>query len=411
MKLLAPTLLLLTAAHAHAAGDALRLQDAVQRGLDRYQTIAQRKNLARAADALSTNARLQYLPDLTAGVQQTYGTVNGWYGPQLPIGTLSISSSGPTYSSQSWNSSFGANYLLAGNWEFFTFGRVSARIDLADATRSRADADLEQEQFIHCVRVAGAYLDLLVAQQLTRVATSNLERTTTVLTNVEARAKSGLVPQVDASIAKADVSRATLDLIDARDREQRLTTQLAIFLADDQTSYALDESFVDHQPDLYDTKSLVPDNPQLKFQDARVVEADQTARTLQRSAMPGFNLGAAYQARAGGFDWNYSPQFPDRHTQSYLDGVKPDRENYVVGVTLAWNVASLLKIKEQVSAQEATAASYRNERDHLKRVLENQLRFADERIENYRMAVREVPYEYEAASAAYEQRKLSTIAD
>lgn len=386
-----------------ASAEPLRMQQAIDQGAREFQSISSRKNQARAAKSAASAARLAYLPDVTAAVQQTFGTVNGWFGPQLPIGLSAISSAGPTSPSQSWNSGFGANYLFASNWEFFTFGRVSSRIDLADAQARRADADVAQETFVHSVRVASAYLDLLVAQQLTRVAASNLERVQTVYDRVSARARSGLVPEVDAQVAAADMARARLDIIDARDREQRLATQLATFLNASDRNFLLEEEFLSHAPERFTTVAAVPENPQVRFQDARVVEAEQLASTIQRSVMPGFNLGAAYQIRASGFDSDYNPG-NGNFTRSYWDGVSPDRSNYIVGVTLAWNIASLLKIKDQVAAQESTAAAFRDERNQVAMQLGNQLQLADDRIVNLREAMTEVPKQYEAASLAYKQR-------
>ena len=174
-----------------AWAEPLRMHDAVTRAVSRYRSLAVKRHELNAAEARATGVRDAYLPDVTAAAQQSFGTVNGAFGPQTPIGLQGISSAGPTSSDQSWNAAFGANYLLAVNWELFTFGRVDARIDLADASARRAKADLEQERFVHGVRVAGTYLDLLVAQQLARVATSNLERASSVQNAVAARARPG----------------------------------------------------------------------------------------------------------------------------------------------------------------------------------------------------------------------------
>lgn len=386
------------------ANEPLPLHTAVARGLARYQRLAAKKDEVGAAHALATNARNAYLPDVTAAVQQSYGTVNGAFGPQTPIGLQGIASAGPTAPAQSWNSGFGANYLLAANWEFLTFGRVDARIDLADAQARRAGADLAQETFVHGVKVAGAYLELLAQKQLARVAESNLERTATVQQNVRARADGGLVPEVDRSMADAEVSRAKLTVIETRDREQALTAQLAVFIDTPSDRIALDGSLLARRPARFATTTQLAEAPQVKFQEARIDEAAHTKRAIARSILPGLNLVGAFHARAGGFDHDYAPAFPERHTQSYFGGVVPDRANYVVGLTLAWNLMSPLKIREQVRAQSFGVSALRNERALVLSQLQNDARLADQRIQNARETVDEVPLQYDAAEAAYRQK-------
>ncbi len=403
-------------------GGRVSLDAALSRALSRYRSLEAKRYEVDAAEARATGARDAYLPDVTAAAQQSFGTVNGAFGPQTPIGVQGISSAGPVAPEQSYNAAFGANYLLAFNWELFSFGRVDSRIDLADASVRRAKADLEQERFALKVRVAGVYLDLLVAQQLTRVAGANLERAASVESAVEARSRTGLVPEVDRETASAEVSRARLAVVDARDREQRLSTQLAIYLdvvpGRDQRSalFDLDESYLSRSPSRFATAASLEDNPQLQYQSSRVDEAEALAKATSRSIRPSLNLGAAYHLRASGFGFDYAPT-NGRYTTSYVDGVWPNRSNFIVGITLSWNLMSPLKNRGANASSEATAAAARSDHDLLESQLRNQASLADVRITNMLEFVREVPRQLSAAEAAYTQKKalydngLSTLVE
>ncbi|MBX3261482.1 MAG: TolC family protein [Labilithrix sp.] len=401
-------LILASALVASVAGPAraetLRLEDAVSRARSRYRSLAVKRHELAAAEARATGARDAYLPDVTAAAQQSFGTVNGAFGPQTPIGFQGISSAGPTSSAQSWSSAFGANYLFAVNWELFTFGRIDARIALADASTRRATADLEQEKFVHGVRVASAYLELLVATQVARVAAANLERAVAVESSVEARARTGLVPAVDLSTASAEVSRARLSVVDARDRAQRLATQLAVYLDAPSATFELDESFLSRAPSRFVTAVSIANSPQLRFQAARIDEAEALSRATSRSIRPGLALVGAYHMRASGFEFDYTPS-SGRYSSGYLDGVLPDRSNFIVGLTLSWNLMSPLKNRGPNAAAEETAASIRSEQALVESQLQNETALADARIENMREFVREVPRQLSAAAAAYEQKK------
>jgi len=396
---------------------ALKLSDAVTLGVQNYQSIQAKRQYLGASDALSKNARNEYLPNVIASVQQNYGTVNGQFGPLGAVGVLGVSSAGPTSSNESWNAAFGALYIINANWEVFTFGRVQSRIQLADAQVRRDSADLDQERFVHSVKVAGAYLNLLVAQQFIRNAEANLRRAEAVRQNVRARALTGLNPGVDSSLANSEVSRAKLSLIEMHTNEQQVTNQLAQLLNVTASSFVLDTTFIGNTPQSFNTSQDLANNPQVKFYKARIDQANSAARVARRSMLPGINLFGVYQARASGFQYNYSPEFPDRYTTDYGKGVNPSRYNYVAGVSVAWNLVSPLKVRQQARAQEFVSEGYRYEYEQINTQLKNQLIFSDQRITNSLQSLQEVPLQYRAASDAYLQKSvlykngLTTIVD
>lgn len=395
----------------------LALPEAVETGVQQYQSIQAKRSYLHASEALTRNARNEYLPNVIAAVQQAYGTVNGQFGPLGAVGVLGVASAGPSYSDQRWNAAFGALYIISANWEVYTFGRVRARIDLAKAQVHRDSADLEQEEFVQRVRISGAYLNLLVAQQFLRNGRSNLERAEAVQRTVRARTKTGLNPGVDSSLANAELSRARLSLIELRTNEQQVRNQLAQLLNVAPTEFVLDSTLLGKSPQTLNAAVAVADNPQVKFYQARIGQAEQAARVAHRSIMPGISLFGVYQARASGFDYNYTPEFPERYSSRYSDGVDPSRYNYVAGVSFSWNLISPFKVRQQARAQQFVAEGYRHEYDQVRVQLEDQLILADQRLVNSLQSLQEAPLQYDAASDAYTQKNvlykngLTTIVD
>jgi outer membrane protein TolC len=383
---------------------ALSLPEAVELGVNSYQSIKAKQNYLNASQALQKNARNEYLPNVIASMQQNYGTVNGQLGPLAAVGVLGVASAGPSYSEESWNAAFGALYILNTNWEVFTFGRLKSRIELTDAQARQDSADLQQEQFIHGVKVAGAYLNLLVAQRFVRNARENLTRAEAIQRDVRARVLSGLNAGVDSSLANAEASRAKLQWLEMINNEQQNSNVLAQLLNIDSQTFALDTTFLDKIPSEFQTAADLAQNPQVRFFQARIDQAESAARVTQRSIMPGVNLFGIYQARASGFQYNYTPEFPERYSQNYSDGVKPSRYNYVAGVSLAWNLISPLRVRQQVHAQRYIAEAYRNEYDQINQELQNQLILSDQRIQVSIQSVQEVPLQYKAASDFYVQK-------
>lgn len=396
---------LLPESRAQLAG-ALNLSEAVKTGLNNYQSIKARTNYIKASAAQVANIKNQYLPDVTAALQEAYGTVNGQFGPAAAIAGGGIASAGPGYSRQSWNAAFGSVYLLNANWEFVSFGRLRSRIGAAQAQLRLDSAALLQEQFVQEVKIAGTYLNLLIAQRFIQNAQANIDRVAYVQQSVIARAKNGLIAGVDSSIANAEVSGARLAYLQAVSNEQRIRNQLAQLLNAAPEPFQLDSSFFSQTPVNYNTAFAVTENPQVKFYAQRIEQSNATAHFLRKSINPGLNLFGTLQGRGSGFEYNYTPEFTDRYTKSYLDGIRPQRYNYLLGIGITWNLLSPAKIKQQVKAQDYLSAAYKDEYDLAATQLKDQLVLADQQIENSLKSVQEAPRQLQAARDAYLQKTV-----
>ena len=384
----------------------LNLSDAVKNGLSNYQSIKARANYIKSSQAQVQQVKNQYLPDVIGAIQQAYGSVNGQVGVASPVAGT-VSSSGPSYSSQSWNAAFGSVYLVNVNWEFISFGRLRSRIDAALAQVKTDSANYVQEQFVTSVKIAGTYLNLLIARRFILNAQANIDRAAYVQQSVIARAKSGLIAGVDSSIANAEVSGARLAYLQATANEQRIRNQLVQLLNAAPDQYAeLDSSFFSNTPSNYNTSFAVAENPQVKFYEDRILQSTVLEKYLRRSINPGLNLFGTFQSRGSGFDYNYTPDFTDRYSKSYLDGIKPDRYNYLLGVGISWNLMSPFKIKQQVKSQAYISAAYKDEYDLVLTQLKDQLVLADQQIDNSLKSIAEAPMQLKAATDAYQQKTV-----
>jgi len=395
----------------------LTIQDAVNNALEKYQSIQAKKSYIKASQSLIQNAKNEYLPNVIAGIQNSYGTVNGQFGPLGAVGVLGVASAGPASEHQSWNAAFGSLYIVNANWEAFTFGRVRSRIDLAVSQSQKDSADLAQEEFIHSVKVSSAYMNLLLAQRLQRAAESNLGRALTVQQLVRARVNSGLNPGVDTSLTNAEVSRARLALTDVRNTIQQNANLLAQYLNVAPEDFRLDTALLDKIPSRFDSNGSIEQNPQIRYYQSRINQSGLAAKAISKNALPSINLFAVYQMRGSGFDYNYSPQFPDRYSTGYFDGLNPTRMNYVAGISVTWNLMSPWKVRYQSRAQGFITDAYQREYDQILTQLTDQSVFADQRIQNTLEAAREVPIQLKAAADAYLQKSvlfkngLTTVVD
>lgn len=400
------------------AQQVLTLKDAVQTALANYGSIKAKANYLNASKSTVTQAKRDYLPNLNLSAQQDYGTINGQFGPAYGLNGLGVASAGPTLPSQNWNAAFGGLYLANVNWDFFAFGRAKEKIKTAQAAAARDQSDWEQEQFQHSVKVAGAYLNLLAAQRLTRSWEKNLERADTFRAVVVTRASNGLIPGVDSTLANAEVSNAKIALTKAKDAEQTQANQLAVLMGVAPTTFTLDTLFITRIPTaLADSvNAAVQQHPLLKYYESRIRLSDEQVRYIHTLNFPTFSVFGAVQTRGSGFDANYLTD-QTAYNKGYWDGVKPTRSNYLLGVGVTWNLTSPLRVKHQTASQRSISKGLQDEYELVRQQLTAQLSLSDTRIKNALTNYAEAPVQVNAAAEAYQQRTvlykngLNTIVD
>jgi outer membrane protein TolC len=400
----------------------LTLKQAVQTALTNFGTIRAKANYVKASQANVLETKREYLPDVNLAVQQEYGTVNSAYGPLAGYKVPGVASSGPTLEGQNWNAAFGALYLTNINWDFFQFGRAREKIKVAQTILGRDQHDLDQERFQQSIKVSAAYLNLLAAQKLVVSQQNNLDRASAFQTVVTARAKSGLNPGVDSSLANAQVSGAKIALTNAIETEQEQANQLAQLMqvtAPDSNNFFLDSLFISKIPTSLSTLPAQPlnDHPLLKFFRERINVSNEQAKYLKTFNYPTFSVFGVLQDRGTGFNYNYGTQFPDAYTGNYLKGVSFESGNYLVGVGVFWNITNPLRVHQQVVAQQYTTQGLQEEYGLIDQELQAQVVLSGTRIRNALDNYREAPVQVKAATDAYIQKEtlykngLATIVD
>ncbi|MCF0070022.1 TolC family protein [Dyadobacter sp. CY261] len=403
-----PSLLLtlsLVGAGEQLSAQTLTLQQAVETAVANYGSIKAKNNYLSASKATVLQSKKEYLPNLNLSAQQDYGTVNGQNGPLYGLG-LSVASSGLPLPQQNWNSAFGALYLTNINWDFFAFGRARERINVAQSVVNRDQTDLEQERFQHSVRVAAAYLNLLAAQRLMRSWQNNLERANALKTVVVTRAKNGLIPGVDSSLANAEVSNAKISITQARDFEQEQANTLARLMGITDQHFQLDSLLLARVPNIAaDSTTRIENHPLLRFYSNRIAVSEQQAKYFHTLGMPTFSLFGVFQGRGAGFSSNYASD-QTAYTHNYFEGIKPVRANYLLGIGATWNMTSILRTRQQVMSQKFVSNALKEEYDLADQQLKNQLILSENKISNAITNYREAPVQVQSASDAYLQKSV-----
>ncbi|MFY7730807.1 MAG: TolC family protein [Flavobacterium sp.] len=398
-------MLLLLLPVMYSYSQTLTLREAVDTGMANYGLVKAKEKYAQASDETVKQVKRDYLPNLNLSAQQDYGTVNGQNGPAYGLGGLGVASSGLPLPQQNWNAAFGALYLVNVNWDFFTFGRTKERINVAKADAQRSRKDYEQEQFQQKVRIAGAYLNLLASQRLVISQQKNLNRTIVVQKNAAVRVKNGLLPGVDSTLASAEVSRAKISLNQLKEQVKMQNAELVRLMGVDPKDFVADTTLVARIPKaiLTDEPAGADTNPILQFYKSRVDLSNQQQKAFSREYWPTFSLFGVFQTRASGFKSNYASD-QNAFTQNYWDGVSPNRQNYLAGVGLTWNLTAIARSSKKVSAQKLITEGLQEEYKAVDNQLKAQLDAANARINFAMQNYGEAPRQVKAAQQAYVQR-------
>lgn len=395
----------------------ITLPNALERSVLNFEKIKAKEAILSASKENISYQKSHYLPDFTLMAQQNFGTINAQNGPLYSYGGLGIASTSMPLQDQNWNAAFGSLYLANVNWNLFTFGKIKSQVTVAKADENVANKDLEQVKFQHQVKVGAAYLNLLAAQRIKYVQEKNLQRAKVVTTTTESRAKSGLIPGVDFSLAKAETANAQSARIKAFDMELEYSKALAVLLGEEYHTYQLDSFFTTKTPVfLLEIPSETSFHPILEWQKSNVQKSEQQEKLQSALGLPTIAAFGVMQGRGSGFDWNYV-QDNTAFSKSYSDGVGIDRSNYIIGINLSWNLTNLYRQSSKKKEQKFITQSLQKEYDYMNQELVAQQRLADDKLKNALENFEETKIQVSAATEAYNQHTalytngLTTIVD
>ncbi|QES93808.1 TolC family protein [Empedobacter brevis] len=399
-------------------GQILTLQDALLRTENQYDKIKSKQQLVEASAQNTAFQKQHYLPDFTLSAQQSFGTINVQHGPMYAYGGLGSAATSMPLAEQNWNAAFGSLYFANINWNLFTFGRIKNQVELGTKKELTAKADVQQEIFQQQIKVGAAYLNLLASQRIKFVQEKNAERAQVFYEMTNARAKSGLIPEVDAQLAKAEWSNAKSLQIKAYDKELEWSKQLAVAINDDFKTYKLDSLYSTSLPDerLESNENNLSKHPYLQFQQRKIDESEQNIELLKSNKMPNLSAFGVIQGRGSGFEANYA-QDHSAYSTNYLKGVGIDRSNYLLGFSLTWNMTNFFRYNTKVKEQKYISQSLQYTFDAQQKELKTLFHQAEAQLKNAYNNFEETKVQLNAAALAYKQQTalykngLTTLVD
>lgn len=311
------------------------------------------------AIALKYHPRLQEAADNTSAAQQQIGQARSYLGPQLfgaaqylrstdnGIGNASYYNPDgafprltgtnhnlpPNDFSQSWDTS--NNYLGGVMLSQFLvdFGRRHGFVSERQFEAAAAAADQQLTELDLIFEVSQRYFALLEAKRLIAVYQKALEQRQYHLHEAQVKANAGLRPQLDTYVTEAEVERAQLHLVDARndDQDAKVALENALGLSDSAPAF---------EPADILTYYPINDSLQRLLDAAFQTRPDLTALQDQAKAMG---------AKIVEYQSDYYPTVNAVGGYSAVGTGIPAANNFNAGIVVTWPIFNSFLTRDQIA--------------------------------------------------------------
>lgn len=340
----------------------------------------------------------RWLPNLRLNYQADIGTNNNVAGPYFGFGIIPSDTRGVRTTSNT--TAVSANVGVAAlDWEIYNFGAYGAANRVA-----RSNINVEQNNFAQSKYQVEAYtiynyLQLISLQDYLQIQSRNIRRNQEILQSISSLTKAGVRPGVDTSIANAELSKARLNYIELNDQLQRTQLQLSAISGMPYQSIIADtlvESRLINTPfSNFDTDTA--GHPIINYYQSLYQNSQEQENLAKKQYNPKIMLEGAAWGRGSSLDAN-------DHFNSLSSGWGFQRDNYLVGVGLTYNLFDIRRRQLKLHTQKAETAFYRNKLEEQKALLAANANQANATMQTAKLRLREIPNQLKAANDGYRQK-------
>ena len=386
--------------YAQQTNSTIKLNELLNRVATNAPTLITDSSAILIKEAQTRETGYNWLPNLKLNYQANIGTNNNVGGAYFGFGIVPSNNRGVRDESNTTAvlSNLG---IAAFDMELYNFGAYKAQNKVAEA-----EVDVQKSQFAASKYNLQAYtidnyLQLLKLQAFLTVQARNIERNQEIRRSIRALAKSGIRAGVDTSIAEAELSRSRLVYIELKNQVKQIQLRLAAI------SGMRYDAIV---PDTVSENNLiiksisgnliVPDtanHPLIRYYRSLYDNSLQREDLVKKSYNPKISLQAAAWGRAASLDANNG--FTSLH-----NGWGFQRENYVVGLGITYNLFDLKRRQLKLNTQKITSQYTLAKLNEQKVLLAANATQADANVATALERLQEIPRQVKAANAAYRQK-------
>ncbi|QEC74973.1 TolC family protein [Mucilaginibacter ginsenosidivorax] len=350
--------------------------------------------------AQAAETRSNWLPNLKLNYQADIGTNNNVAGPYFGFGIIPSDSRGVR--TQSNTTAVSANVGVAAlDWEVYNFGAYGAQNKVANS-----DIRVQQSQFANSkyqlqAYTIGNYLLLMRLQNFLDIQSRNIQRNVEIMRSVQSLAKSGVRAGVDTSIAEAELSKARLNYIELANQLKQVQLQLSAVSGLPYQSIvpdtAAETALIDQPATLQPIEQDTVNHPIINYYRSVYQNSLQRENLVKKSYNPKIMLEGAVWGRGSSVDAN-------DHFNSLSTGWGFDRNNYLVGVGISYNLFDLRRKQLKLRTQKAQTSYNARKLQEQKQMLAVNANQADVELETARQRLQEIPHQLRAANDGYRQK-------
>ncbi|EHQ25031.1 TolC family protein [Mucilaginibacter paludis] len=350
--------------------------------------------------AQATETRNNWLPNLKLNYQADIGTNNNTAGPYFGFGIIPSNSRG-VRTDNNTNAVLTNLGIAALDWEVYNFGAYTAQNKVA-----KSDIQVEQNHFAQSkyqlqAYAIGYYMQLMRLQDYLAIQVRNIQRTSQIRRSIESLAKSGIRPGVDTSIAAAELSKARLNYIELDNQLKQVQLQLSAISGLPYQAIIPDTSAEKRLIDGV-TLSMLPsadtaNHPLISYYKSLLQNSFQREELVKKQYNPKILLEAAAWGRGASVDAN--DQF-----NALSSGFGFNRDNYLVGVGISYNLFDLRRRHLKLRTQQAETDYARRSLDEQRSLLNLGISQADVELTTAKQRLVEIPNQLRAANAGYRQK-------
>lgn len=361
-------------------------------------TLITDSSAIRIRQAQAAEIRNNWLPNLKLNYQADIGTSNNVTGPYFGFGIIPSSSGGihPTNVTTALSANLGIASL---DWNVYNFGYYGAQNRVA-----RSNIQVEQNNFTQSKYELEAftinnYLQLMSLQDYLNIQARNIQRTQNILRSVVSLTKSGVRPGVDTSIANAELSKARLNYIELNNQLQQVQLQLsAISGLPYQSIFAdtlVEDQLITAPIGVFNADTA--GHPIINFYQSLYQNSKLQEDVVKKQYNPKISLEGAAWSRGSSVD-------PEGNYNSLSTGWGFQRDNYLVGLGISYNIFDLRRRQLKLNTQKTETDYFRNKLEEQKVLLASGANQANAQMQTARQRLREIPNQLRAATEGYRQK-------
>lgn len=334
-----------------AINSPLALALVIEEAEAKYPAIRAAEEQQEAARHAIGVAKTAYLPRADMLWQANRATTNKPNIALLPQGIVPIPDTPARASTgrSDWNTATGV--LLA--WQPFDFGVRGAQVGVARFGYESARHATALSRLDVASAAAGAYFEVVTAQQMVAVQQANVDRMEAFAKFVHVLVENTLRPGADASLADAQLAMARTQLIQAQTQEQVRLEALANFLQAPSQQIVIDGKDVLGAPPATSLNAVpIETHPAAEQLASTLGQQKEQLHLLNRSYVPFFNLYGSASGLGVGLSDASSPVF-----EGGTSGLAPGEWNWMAGLQVTFPAFQIFTIHQQKKQQQSQVLS------------------------------------------------------